>query len=52
MFLRGRMIAQCWVNVRTLVARRGLGTNVRPCAPSKGVNDHPRMGERSLPQCV
>jgi hypothetical protein len=33
-------------------ARRGLGTNVRPCAPSKGAKDHPNMGERLLPQCV
>jgi hypothetical protein len=31
---------------------RGMGTNVRHCVPGEGVNDHPRMGERSLPQCV
>jgi hypothetical protein len=30
----------------------GRGTNVRPCAPGEGANDHPRMGERSLPQCL
>jgi hypothetical protein len=33
-------------------ARRGLGTNVRPCAPGEGANDRPNMGKRSLPQCV
>jgi hypothetical protein len=31
---------------------RGLGTNVRPCAPGEGANDHSMVGERSLPQCV
>jgi hypothetical protein len=32
--------------------RRGLGTNVCPCAPSAGANDRPNMRERLLPQCV
>jgi hypothetical protein len=26
-------------------ARRGLGTNVRPCTPGEGAKDHPNMGE-------
>jgi hypothetical protein len=30
----------------------GQGTNVCPCAPGEGANDHPRMGGRSLPQCL
>jgi hypothetical protein len=32
--------------------RRGLGTNVRPCAPGEGANNRSMVGERSLPQCV
>jgi hypothetical protein len=34
------------------VARRGLGTNVRPCAPGEVANDRPMLGERLLPRCV
>jgi hypothetical protein len=42
----GRTFAlECWCG-------HGLGTNVRPCAPSEGVNNRPMLGERSLPQCV
>jgi hypothetical protein len=42
----GRMFA------RVLVCMCGRGMNIHPRAPREGANDRPRMGERSLPQCL